>query len=161
MFTLQNTSPTRGDNQNAIKTLRYLKGFLAQSPCIILLKDLSCVAMSMPPMPIRRTESLQVSRSHRFHIHPYTPKLRTSLLPWTHAPQSATAWLLCKLLRFRNVLAATLPSAKPTPIYMDNQPAIDIALATNPQIAYIEARHHCWEQIQNKLCASINVTLTN
>jgi hypothetical protein len=71
--------------QNAIKTLRYLKGFPG-TKSIILLKDLSCVAMSMP-MPIR--ENRQYYKSHDHIGSTSAPicqrSLLRTLLPWTHA----------------------------------------------------------------------------
>jgi hypothetical protein len=126
MFTLQNTSP-EVTTRTPSKPYATLKGSLAQSPCI-LLKDLSCVAMSMPPMPMGEpvsTTSLTITSVP--HLPIYTQNLCSGhcclgyalrvLRPGSTVQASSSLSQCTSSIRF--------PQLKPTPIYMDNQPAID------------------------------------
>ena len=151
--------PTQGDFQNAIRTLRYLKAF-PDTKTVYHTTD-GVVLCGHVDASHANQENGTSTTCLTLTIGPTSAPFYTKTFAQdTVALDPCTAEYyglapLCKhLLRYRNLLAAIgFPQDNPSPIYMDNQPAIDIALASNlpRKSRYIEARHHfVREQVQNR-----------
>jgi hypothetical protein len=155
-------TPTQGDYQNAIRTLRYLKAFPATK---------SMYHTTEGALLCGHVDASHANQENGTSTTSLTLTIGSTSAPiYTKTFAQDTVALdpctaeyyglspLCKLiLRYRNLLAAIgFPQHSPTPIYTDNLPSINIALASNlpRKSRYIDARHHfVREQLQQrKVC---------
>jgi len=144
-------SPTKGDLRHAIRILRYLKGFPETSPHYyttegpILCAHIDAsyanqengISTSCLKLTIGSTSAPFLSKTYS--------QESVALDPATSEYYSMSPDICKTILRYRNLLAAIgFPQLSPTPVYIDNQPAIHIA--TSPNIPrksrYIPSRHH-------------------
>lgn len=143
-------APTLFDEIQVVRTLRYLKAF-PDTPAIYYTTEGPTLCAhadaSFANQPLgKSTTSLTLtigSNSAPFLCKTFVQN-DTALDPCSAEYYSLAP--ICQLiLRFRNLLAAIgFPQSSPTTIFVDNKPAIDLAMAsTIPRKSrYIQARHH-------------------
>ena len=146
----RNQNPTKTDAKKAVRTLQYLKSFPA-TPAIYYTTDGPILCAHADA-----SHANQPNGSSTTCITLTIGSLSAPFLCKTFAqddialdPCAAEYYSLsplCQLiLRFRQLLAAIgFPQSAPTTVYVDNVPAIDLALANNmpKKSRYMLARHH-------------------
>ena len=146
----RNQNPTKTDATKAVRTLRYLKGF-PDTPAIyyttegpILCAHADASHANQPNGTSTTCITLTIGSLSAPFLCKTFAQDDVALDPCAAEYYSLSP--LCQLiLRFRHLLAAIgFPQPGPTPIYVDNVPAIDLALANNmpKKSRYMLARHH-------------------
>ena len=146
----QTQSPTKGDLFKVIRTLRYLKAFPSTAATYyttegpILVGHVDASHANHPDGTSTTGLTLTIgSTSAPFYSKSF-PQDEVALDPCTAEYYGLTP-ISRLLLRYRYFLDAIgFPQTAPTPIYVDNLPAIKLALSsTIPRKSrYIHARHH-------------------
>jgi hypothetical protein len=131
------SAPTKGDLQKAIRVLRYLKAF-PSFPAVYYTTGGVQLCAHVDASFANRPDGASTSCLYLSigpHSAPFLSKSYAQREDIAVCPASAEYFCLsmttCKLIRrFRNLLAAIdFPQAGPSPIYSDNQPAIDLSKA--------------------------------
>ena len=133
-----NHSPTKGHQRQVIRILRYLKGFPDIAPYYyttegpVLCAHIDAAFANQPNGISTSCLKLTIGSTSAPFLSKTFDQDLVALDPASSEYFSMSVDICKLILRFRNLLAAIgFPQVNPTPVYIDNQPAIDIATAHN------------------------------